>query len=89
MSDDNQPVVEQTVQKDGAVFTQVNPALDKRDLIDLKDDLRREMDTRFSSLKAWGIAGLVGGQTLAAIAASYIGPSRVAGETLDVLTRIF
>lgn len=42
----------------------------------------KQLDARFSSLKAWGIAALVGGQTIAALVATVAGPARTARTAL-------
>jgi hypothetical protein len=40
--------------------------------------LREEFNAKVSSLKAWGIAALVGGQVAAGIVTAYVGPVHAA-----------
>lgn len=46
--------------------------------------LREEFDAKMSSLKAWGIAALVGGQVAAGIVTAYIGPSSAAHAAIGL-----
>lgn len=40
--------------------------------------LRSEFNAKLSSLKAWGVAALVGGQVAAGLLTAYVGPSHAA-----------
>lgn len=49
----------------------------------------KTLSQKISSAKAWGIASLVGGQTIAAAVGAYFGPSHVVQTGARVLHHIF
>lgn len=58
----------------------------KGDLEALEETLEEKFDLKLGSLKAWGVAALLGGQTLAAVIGAYIAP-RQAGEAVETALR--
>jgi hypothetical protein len=50
--------------------------------------LREEMNAKIGSVKAWGIAALVGGQAVAGALAAYVGPSHAYHATAGAVARL-
>lgn len=46
--------------------------------------LRGEFDAKLGSLRAWGIAALIGGQVVAGLITAYVGPVKAAHTALAV-----
>lgn len=45
--------------------------------------LRSEFDAKLGSLRAWGIAALIGGQVVAGLVTAYVGPSNAAHAAMS------
>lgn len=56
----------------------------KQDIRDLKDDLRQEFGAKIGSVRAWGIAALLGGQAVAALLAALVAPDKTQEVALAV-----
>lgn len=51
------------------------------ELLRLLDAMDERWDAKFSALKAWGVAALLGGGTLGGIVSSLVAPHATAGVT--------
>lgn len=51
--------------------------------------LREEFNAKMGSLKAWGIAALVGGQLVAGVLAAYVGPGKAASTAAHAIGLLF
>lgn len=50
--------------------------------------LSAKIDAKISSLRAWGVAALIGGQTLAGVLAAFVGPHQAAQTAKDAARSI-